>query len=310
MIDAREVRTLLLDAPSAPGRPAHFSAASGLVRRGDWLYVIGDDENHLGVFRHGGDDPGRLVPLLAGTLPEDHGARKAAKPDLEALTALPPFGPHAHGALLALGSGSTARRERGVLWALGEDGDLREEATVLELGPLYEALRPHVAELNVEGACVSGDRLLLFQRGNSEAGDNLVVSLSLGEVTERLGGGAATLEASEIEEIRAYDLGRHGSVGLSFTDADALPDGRVVFTAAAEDTSDPYEDGDVVGSSVGLLSAEGELEWIAPIAGDGLKVEGVDAVLSDGRIHVLMVCDADDPAVPSPLLSATLPADS
>jgi len=308
VIDAHEVRSLLLDAPSAPGRPAHFSAASGLVRRGDWLYVVGDDENHLGVFRNQSDAPGRLVPLFEGALPQEHAARKAAKPDLEALTMLPPFGAHEHGALLALGSGSTPARERGVMWALGEDGGLRGEPVVLALGPLYAALRPHVAELNVEGACVSGGRLALLQRGNSETGDNLVVSLALDAVTEHLGRGAATLEASDIEDVRAYDLGLQGDVGLGFTDADALPDGRIVFTAAAEDTSNPYDDGVVQGSSVGVLSAAGELEWIAPIAGDGLKVEGVDAVLADGLIHVLMVCDADDPAVPSPLLSATLPA--
>jgi hypothetical protein len=36
-------------------------------------------------------------------------------------------------------------------------------------------------------------------------------------------------------------------------------------------------------------------------------VEGVDAVLSDGLVHALLVCDADDLNVPSPLLSVTLP---
>ena len=49
-LELRELRLLDLHAPSAPGRAAHVSAASGVVCRGDFVYVIGDDELNLAVF--------------------------------------------------------------------------------------------------------------------------------------------------------------------------------------------------------------------------------------------------------------------
>ena len=106
-LQLRELRRLRLDEPSEEGRPAHVAAASGVVRRGDFAYVIGDDELFLAVFRlSAAEEPGTLRRALAGDLPLDHDARGDAKPDLEALTVLPPFAGHPYGALLGLGSGS------------------------------------------------------------------------------------------------------------------------------------------------------------------------------------------------------------
>ena len=90
-------------------------SASGVVRRGDYVYVIGDDELHVGVFRLSSSEPGRLRQVLRGELPDDAGERAQAKPDLEALTVLPPFEEHPYGALLGLGSGSAPGRDRGVV---------------------------------------------------------------------------------------------------------------------------------------------------------------------------------------------------
>jgi hypothetical protein len=300
MVETHQVRELLVEG-------GHFCAASGLVRRSDFLYVIGDDSTELGVFGMQGGI-GRTVPIFGDVqLPEDHAARKAAKPDLEALTGLPPFEAHEHGALLALGSGSTSARTRGFVWGLEEDGRLSGEVVVLELGPMYEALAPRVHDLNIEGVAVQGERLLLFQRGNSETGLNAVVELALDEVIrdilER-----KPLEPSEIHGLHEFDLGDRDGIKLTFTDADGLPDGRVVFSCAAEDTSNPYDDGEIVGSGIGILSPDLQVERIELLAERHHKVEGVDAVESDELIHLLMVCDADDPAIPSPLLSATIRA--
>ena len=123
-LELRRVRTLDLEEPSSPGGTRHVAAASGVVRRAEYVYVIADDELDLAVFDASSDAPGRLVPALSGELPSEHEARSKAKPDLEALTSLPPFEGHPHGALLGLGSGSTEERDRGFAWALGADGSL------------------------------------------------------------------------------------------------------------------------------------------------------------------------------------------
>ena len=115
LLSLLKLRTLDLEAPSGAGRPLHLSAASGLVRAGAFLYVVADDELHLGVFRTGSSAPGRLIRLFHGELPQPPAERKAKKPDLEALTVLPASTDCHYGALLAVASGSKPRRRRGVL---------------------------------------------------------------------------------------------------------------------------------------------------------------------------------------------------
>ena len=89
------------------GRPLHLSAASGLVCLHSFIYVVSDDELHLGVFGRADQKPGHLIRLFDGALAESKSDRKKQKPDLEALTLLPAHENYHHGALLALGSGST-----------------------------------------------------------------------------------------------------------------------------------------------------------------------------------------------------------
>ncbi len=96
----KRLRTLRIEHASARGRPLFISAASGLVVVGKWLYVIADDEVHLGVFPATGVAPGTLLRLLPGTLPTAPRKHKARKADFEVLTRLPGFTGCPHGALL------------------------------------------------------------------------------------------------------------------------------------------------------------------------------------------------------------------
>jgi hypothetical protein len=303
----RELRMLDLDAPSGPGRAAHVSAASGVVRRADFVYVVGDDELHLAVFEVADQAPGRLRRVLSGELSADKDERKAAKPDLEALTLLPPFAEHPYGALLGLGSGSTPARDRGFVWALAPDGSLAGEAEEVDLAPLYSLLREHLDDLNVEGAGVMGDSLWLLQRGNGELGANVVAELALEDVMEALVR-ERTLAAEELRGVRAYDLGELEGQTLTFSDASPLGGELLVFTASAEASPSTYEDGEILGSVVGTINRAGEVVRLRRIDRRH-KVEGVHAALDTGVLTLTFVCDQDDPDVASPLLTATMPLD-
>jgi hypothetical protein len=105
-LELRALRGLDLADPPEEGLPSHVSSASGVVRRGDFVYVIGDDLLFLGVFRLSQPAPGTLRRVLPGPARAD----AEDKPDLEVLTLLPPFAGHPFGALLGLGSGSAPRR--------------------------------------------------------------------------------------------------------------------------------------------------------------------------------------------------------
>jgi hypothetical protein len=69
MVSLTKIRDLDLAAATGPGRPLHLSAASGLVCVGDRLYVVADDELHLGAFRTGSAAPGHLIRLFERALP-------------------------------------------------------------------------------------------------------------------------------------------------------------------------------------------------------------------------------------------------
>lgn len=304
-LELRELRVLDLDEPSAPGGAPHVAAASGVVQRAEYVYVIGDDELHLAIFDATSGEPGTLRRALSGELPAGHDARSKAKPDLEALTALPPFEGHPHGALLGLGSGSTPERDRGFAWSLAADGSLDGDPVELDLAPLYTLLRENLEALNVEGAAVMGEELWLLQRGNSSDGANVVVALSSDEVIQSLTRDR-TLAAEELKRTLAFDLGELHGTRLTFSDASALGNELLVFTASAEASGDTKSDGEIVGSVVGTIDGSGEVHRLRTID-QKYKVEGVHAVLDTGVLGLTFVCDQDDPEVPSPLLSATMP---
>lgn len=299
-LELSKLRDLEVEEPSGPGRPAHLSAASGVVRRGDFVYVIGDDELHLGVFMLSSREPGRLRRVLPGDLPDDDGERAGEKPDLEALTVLPPFEGHPYGALLGLGSGSAPDRDRGFVCGLAADGSIAGDPDELSLAPLYGLLREHVDDLNIEGAATMGECLWLLHRGNSKGGSNFVVELSLEQVMGSLRNDLC-LEAEELQNVRRYDLGDIDGVELTFSDATPIADQLLVFTASAE-----ADDGHICGSVVGTLGLDGSVQRLRTID-RRWKVEGVHAAIDTGVLDCMFVCDQDDPEAPAPLLSATMP---
>ena len=303
MLTTRIVRTLNLSAaPPLLAGGAHLSAASGLVQVGQRLYVVADDELALGRFDRHGDAPGTLITLFDGTLPTTHGARKAAKPDLEALAVLPARPEQPFGALLALGSGSRSNRQRAALLALNEHGEIDEPPRSVDLTPLYEPLRAVFDDLNIEGAFVAGHALCLLQRGNARAGVNACIRFELEAFTAWLQGRAP---APAARAVTRFELGDIDGVPLGFSDGTALPDGGWLFSAAAEDMLDPYLDGRCAGSVVGVVDAAGRLRRIERLRGTH-KVEGICASAEGLALKLLMVTDADDRQSPALLLSATL----
>jgi hypothetical protein len=264
------------------------SAASGMCALTDRLCVVADDETFLAQYAFDGAPLGR-VALFGDALPEEHEARKRQKPDLEALALLP------DGRLLALGSGSTPRRERGALIDPARGWTVRP----IDLAPLYAELRAALPELNVEGAVMVGERLVLLQRGNGRARANARVDLALAGVLETLDRDG-TLTAGALIAIGAVALPDLGGVPLSFTDA-AVHAGRVLFTAAAEDTDDTYQDGACTGSVVGELR-DREVIWARQVQ-PACKLEGISC--ADDRLW--LVADADDRGTPTPLYSARIP---
>ncbi|GAA4953259.1 DUF6929 family protein [Actinoplanes utahensis] len=263
-------------------------AASAIAPFGDGWLVVQDDATHAAWWRPGSVTPVRVVDPVDGLEVFSSAAgTKPFKPDFEAACALPT------GEVLLLGSGSSPARMRASL--VGPAG-----FTVLDVRPVCLAVAETLGlpeeHLNLEGACLVGDRLRWFQRGNAAAG---VPTASVDvEVAALLSGRA------EVRDPLRYDLGTVGGVALAVTDAVPLPDGRVLVSAAAEDTPNAVDDGPVVGSALALL--DGDAVTAVEIPG-AEKVEGlaIRETSPDG-IRLIAVVDADDHEVPSRRLSLRL----
>ncbi|WP_164702888.1 DUF6910 family protein [Modestobacter sp. KNN46-3] len=294
-ITVDDVRTLTFD----DGTPV--TAASAIAPLGEGWLVAPDDSTIAAWVRPGGVTPVRVLPPVEGL---DHFSEPAGtkhlKPDLEVAC---PAEVDGEPAVLLLGSGSTPRRMRGVLVRL-VDGEPVVQAG--ELGPLYAAVGRLLAvpaeQLNLEGASRHGDTVRWFHRGNLAAGAGPAsVDVPLADLVAAVLGRAGADEVA-VSAPRSYDLGRVAGVGLAVTDAIALPDGRTLLSAAAEDTPNAVDDGPVVAAALALVDGETVLDIAAvpEVEGRVHKVEGLALrEVEDARVHVLAVVDDDVPGAPS-----------
>jgi hypothetical protein len=288
-------------------RPLRFddgtpvTAASGIAPLGDgWL--IAQDDAVVAAWRRGDSvAPLRLLPPVEGhdRFSEAEGT-KHLKPDLEAAC---PAEVDGQPAVLLLGSGSTVRRMRGVLVRL-EDG--RPVVAAGDLGPLYarvaQVLGVPLEHLNLEGASRHGGTVRWFNRGNLAAGVRSgSVDLPLDALVTAVlrPDGAASVP---VGQPRRYPIGKVEGIDLEVTDAIALPDGRVLLSAAAEDSPNAVDDGPVVATALALVDGVGVLAVAAipEVNGHVHKVEGLALRGSGtGEVRLVAVVDDDDPEVPS-----------
>jgi hypothetical protein len=284
---------------------APVRAASAIAPLGDGWLVAQDDATHAAWHRPGGTTPVRVLPAVAGhEVFSSAAGTKHLKPDFEAACELRTTD-GAPGVLL-LGSGSTRARMRSSWVTLTAQGPT---FVVADLAELYDAVAVALGtpqgQLNLEGVCHRGDRLRWFQRGNPTAG---IPSASIDVDAHALleaATGHRTPNAVRVDMIRHYNLGTVRGVPLAVTDAVTLPDGRILISAAAEDTPNPVDDGPVVAVALALLDDD-RIDALAalPQRGDAApKIEGLalQRVERTGA-RLLAVVDADDPHTPSTLL--------
>ena len=304
-------------------RPAHVRAGSGLAWVGERLAVVQDDANFIALV-----DPATglaaavVLPAGADGRRQFDTARgnKKKKFDLEALVSIDqPDGPM----LLAIGSGSSKRRERVV--TVHRAGEADETMALIAVPGLYEALRDATdfsgSDMNLEGAVLIGEVLRLFGRGNGEATKHRMPLDATCDVHwPSLCAYLAQPDHVAVPRptrLRQYSLGEAAGIRLSFTDATLAWGDRsarplILYTAAAERSGDSRRDGEVAGSAIGVLDPRGDAtvlrySLLRDLQGAllPLKVEGIACGRADQR-QVYVVLDVDDPDTPSMLCELRL----
>jgi len=287
-------------ADAALDRPAYVRAASAMAWLDRELVIVQDDAAFLAI----ADPETGLCEDLP--LPAGAGGRrvfdaslgnKRDKLDLEAIVV-------DRGRMIALGSGGPDPARRcAVRWRRAEAPQVLAIPRLLDA--LAAAVVPADTSLNLEGAMLDGDAVVLANRGGDRCGAAVSPDALI-----RLGLAAfrAFLDDPEGAALPALDvtrceLGAIDGVPLNFTDL--APGG--LFLAAAESTDSYFDDGAVRGSVIGSIA---DLRWTpirdehGAIARD--KVEG----LAPGRAadHLYAVTDPDDPSRPGELLELAFTA--
>jgi hypothetical protein len=125
------------------------------------------------------------------------------------------------------------------------------EAISLRL--LYKALQTDVAvtaggTLNLEAAAASGEHLYLLQRSVNNGPDVLLI-FSLAEFMAYLQQPTGPVPAYSVIPFQLPEISgfKAGFSGASFFD------GKIFITASVENTTDAYQDGEVLGSFAGYI---------------------------------------------------------
>ena len=243
------------------------------------LYLMGDDARTLLVLNEMLDIQDAIT-LFPGS---DVRVNKTEKADIESSEWI-------DNKLYLFGSGSMSSvRDSGFVFDPESQKSLR-----LELGPFYHRIRENgIEDLNLEGATLVKDHLVLANRRNLGNRDNYLIVNPL----ERL--------LQTISKVVKLNLpGYAGVSGLTYLPKHDL----LILTASEEETSSTYDDGAIGESYLGLIENFSEKLSVDEIVPDqwvqlskihddysGQKIESVCTRKSvDGQTELLLVADNDN----------------
>lgn len=215
---------------------------------------------------------------------------KSQKPDLEAMAC---FGDE----LLLFGSGSKSP-QRDVLLKVNTITKAVSKYSLLHFyDTLCEASKITRNDLNIEAAAIASENILLFNRGK-----NIIFKINISELLLHAEG------KSKMPPIELFHATLPVLNGLEagFSGAALTPDGKqVLFTASVENTPNWIDDGEILGSFLGIIPLSELRDSIKPaymkitdIEKNILKVKAeavaVRSVDPTGKLQILIATDNDE----------------
>lgn len=272
----------------------HVPSASGVVKFKEDFYVIGDDSPYLFHIDKNFDLLSKIQIFPSERLQGDT-IPKIYKPDFEAMEMV------SENETLIFGSGSKSpERDVCILVELGEE--IRHKT--YNITPFYDHLRNldlmKGYELDIEGLAFDGSLLHLFNRGR-----NIIFSFPYLDFMAF----CETGTNFPIPKATLYSLPKINNLEAGFSGASFFVEKNLlIFTAAVEDAPNAYDDGDILGSFMGVIAMKnGELSdnfliQQIPNPGFPLKVEAVivDKIISETETDLILVTDND--GTPSEIL--------
>lgn len=262
-------------------------SGSGITKFNDAYYVIGDDSPFLFRLDKAFNvvDKTRLVEsnnITNGRI------IKSEKPDFESLERI------GENEIVVFGSGSKSPERDVFIRVLFKDG---VEIEKYDISEFYNKLRSlpilQDSELNIEATAFFNKQIYLFNRRK-----NIIIKCKYKELLSYIKD-EGTFPKIEIKEYLLPDI---EGVESGFSGATILKNNpKIVFTASAEDTDNAYDDGEILGSLIGMIDITndslGEISdyCLIPNTQVKLKVESVsiEEEIASGKTKVVMVTDDD-----------------
>ncbi|KQM78774.1 hypothetical protein ASE74_12475 [Pedobacter sp. Leaf216] len=251
-----------------------IGSASGLFLHKDLLYIIGDNSGYINEYNIKTKALRKIQILFDPALSQLENIPKPLKPDFEILCQ--------HGdKLYILGSASTPKRN------LMIEFDLKTQKIFQKnLSKTYTHLQSiakiDAQNFNLEGAIFTGNKWLLFNRGNGTDGKNGIFKI-----------GEKDLENTLHATFNSFKLPNINDVESSFTDALLLKN-DIFFIATAENSKSTYADGDILGSFIGSINFETlKLNFINKITGNH-KFEGITLHSQNEHQATFLLCEDRD----------------
>lgn len=251
-----------------------IGAASGIYCRNGILYLIADDSAYLYQYNTQSEELTKIQILFNPKGERLENILKVNKPDFETLC-------FHEEVFYVFGSGSTANRNKMICYSL-----ITKEVHEHDLTTFYAKLKQISGiddeNFNIEGVIFTGNKWMLFNRGNGSLSKNGVFRIN----------GKALIPEAEAEFI-PITLPRINHIESSFTDA-VLLDKHIYFLAAAENTSSTYEDGEVLGSFIGCLNPEDLTVAFVNKISDIHKFEGLSIYKRNDQSIEFLLCEDKD----------------
>lgn len=218
-------------------------SASGLEHWSDRYFIIGDNSPWLFETDTLGN---LLVKHRIGSLAEADVIPKEQKHDFEAMCSL---NWNEEQVLFLFGSGSKwPHRNKGIAFSITRQAPLK----TFDLTSFYERIsekaKIHQGEFNLEAATSLNGKLYLFNRG-----ENKLIVVKEKEFVDFLS------EKTDFPKMKVYSLDLPEIAGIISGFSGAASDeknGKILFTASVENTSDWVQDGEVLGSFIGVFDPE------------------------------------------------------
>ncbi|MDN3724960.1 hypothetical protein QRD02_11240 [Aequorivita sp. SDUM287046] len=265
----------------------NIPSGSGIVKYGENYLVIGDDSPFLFSL----DKNFKLVsktPLLDSVNFSEKRIVKANKPDFEAMERV------GENELVIFGSGSKAPERNVFVRILLKDSITVEK---YDVSRLYQNLKNTPifknSELNIEATAFFNNHIYLFNRKK-----NLIIKFEYPSLIKYIKG---EIEFPE-PEIKQFSLPKINGIEAGFSGATALQrEPKIIFTASVENTDNAYDDGEILGSFIGMVDIANntiseEYKYCEiPYTEARLKVESVTVKeeITTGNTKVVLITDDD-----------------